>query len=210
MESALAPLEPPPRELYKDGSPRAVLALHRLVERELDVRSQRSDDYRLERLWLRPGIAERPGDHRCASRDFFRITDYPRRTCKRPLRRAPRPGGRTLHVTKAPRGLPSSPSGALRRARRAADYRGSHASHNLIVGIPASAPEKSNGRPCRPLIEPYDNKVKSSRANAAPADSIRKATAPTIRMHRLALTKCRSDYWARVMARIARTGKGRR
>ena len=169
----------PPDDLYKDGLNRELfLPFIALLKARLDILALNGPvDYRLDRLgkvdlWLTPN-----GDAatRELSADFFRLTDFdPGDRAHVPSADIPIPGGRTLHVPKALKGvavfsfkrLCGEPRGApdyLAIARRFHTV--------IIVGIPKLGPENRNeaARFVTLIDALYEHKVKLlAAADASP------------------------------------------
>lgn len=160
----------PPGELYKDGLNREhFLPFIALLEARLDILPLNGPtDYRLERLGGFPTwyVPNGPAATDALSRAFFRLTDYsPEDRAHVPSEDIAVPGGRTLHVPKALKGVAVFSFKRLcAEARGAADYlavaRRYHAV--IIVGIPVLGPERRNeaARFVTLIDELYEHKVK--------------------------------------------------
>jgi cell division protein ZapE len=170
----------PPQDLYKDGLNRELfLPFIALLEARLDVVSLNGPtDYRLSRLGGAPTwhVPNGPQATEAMRATFFRLTDYPPEdaanvpTCELAV-----PGGRTLHVPKALKGVAVF---SFRRlcgeARGAADYlsiaRNFHTV--FIVGIPVMGPHnRDRAARFKVLIDAlYEHRVKLiAAADAEPA-----------------------------------------
>ena len=171
----------PPRDLYKYGLNRELfLPFIDLIERELDVLPLNGPtDYRLERLggfptWYVPNGPEATA---ALSRAFFRLTDYPPEDAAHvPSEEIAVPGGRTLHVPKALKGVAVFSFKRLcGEPRGAPDYLAIARRYHsvIIVGIPRLGPENRNeaARFVTLIDALYEQKVKLlAAADAAPAD----------------------------------------
>jgi cell division protein ZapE len=171
----------PPDDLYKDGLNRDLfLPFIALIKERLDVIGLNGPtDYRLERLggmhtWYVPNG---PAATEATRELFFRLTDYPVEdaahvpTCDLAV-----PGGRTLHVPKALKGvgvfsfrrLCGEPKGAPDYLTIARNF------HTVIlVGIPRLGPENRNeaARFVTLIDALYEHKVKLlAAADAEPQD----------------------------------------
>jgi cell division protein ZapE len=142
----------PPQDLYKDGLNREhFLPFIDLINAKLDVVCLNGPtDYRLDRLggmdtWHVPNGPEATAATREA---FFRLTDYPPEDAKNvPTLDLPIPGGRTIHVPKALKGVAVFSFKRLcGEPRGAADYLAiARRFHTIvIVGIPRLGPENRN------------------------------------------------------------------
>ena len=142
----------PPSDLYKDGLNRELfLPFIALIEARLDVLPLNGPtDYRLQRLGGFPTWYSPLGDEatQAVSRAFFRLTDYPPEDRAHvPSCDIAVPGGRTLHVPKALKGVAVFSFKRLcAEARGAADYLAiARAFHTVIlVGVPVMGPELRN------------------------------------------------------------------
>jgi cell division protein ZapE len=169
----------PPKDLYKEGINRSLfLPFIDLIEARLDVMTlDGPTDYRLERLGGFPTWYSPLGDEATAavSAAFFRLTDYPPEDRAHvPSLELAVPGGRTLHVPKALKGVAVFSFKRLcGEARGAADYLAiARAFHTvIIVGIPVMGPEKRNeAARFKVLIDTlYEHKVKLLATAAAEA-----------------------------------------
>jgi cell division protein ZapE len=171
----------PPRDLYLGGLNRELfLPFIDLIEREMDVVPLNGPtDYRLQRLGGFPTwyVPNGPEATEALSAAFFRLTDYPPGDRDNvPSEDIPVPGGRTLHVPKALKGVAVFSFKRLcGEPRGAADYlaiaRRYHTA--IIVGIPRMGPEKRNeaARFVTLVDALYEHKVKLlASADAQPAD----------------------------------------
>lgn len=141
----------PPSDLYKDGLNREhFLPFIDLISDRLTVMSLNGPtDYRLERLsgmesWYSPNGADTTKKLREA---FFRMTDYPDNAPDVPGCELKVPGGRTLHVPRAFKGVAVFSFKKLcTEARGAADYLAlARRFHTVfLVGIPKLGPENRN------------------------------------------------------------------
>lgn len=170
-----------PRDLYKNGLNRELfLPFIDLIERELDVLPLNGPtDYRLERLggfptWYVPNGPEATA---ALSRAFFRLTDYPPEDAAHvPSEEIAVPGGRTLHVPKALKGVAVFSFKRLcGEPRGAPDYLAIARRYHsvIIVGIPRLGPENRNeaARFVTLIDALYEQKVKLlAAADAVPAD----------------------------------------
>lgn len=170
-----------PDDLYKDGLNRELfLPFIALLKERLDVLPLNGPtDYRLDRLgdantWHVPN-----GEATTAAMReiFFRLTDYPPEDSAHvPSEELPIPGGRTLHVPKALKGVAVFSFKRLcGEARGASDYLAiARRFHTvLIVGIPVLGPENRNeaARFVTLIDALYEHKVKLiAGAAAQPAD----------------------------------------
>lgn len=160
----------PPDDLYKHGLNRELfLPFIALVKERLDVIGLNGPtDYRLERLggmpvWHVPNGGQATEDLREA---FFRLTDYPVEDAANvPVCDLAVPGGRTLRVPKALKGVAVFSFRKLcGEARGAADYlavaRNFHTM--ILVGIPRLGPENRNeaARFVTLIDALYEHKVK--------------------------------------------------
>ncbi|WCT73699.1 cell division protein ZapE [Sphingomonas naphthae] len=142
----------PPSDLYKDGLNRQLfLPFIALLEERLDVMTLNGPtDYRMQRLGGFPTWYAPLGDAatQAVSRAFFRLTDYPPEDREHvPSCELSVPGGRTLHVPKALKGVGVFSFKRLcGEARGAPDYLAiSRAFHTVIlVGIPKMDADKRN------------------------------------------------------------------
>ena len=167
----------PPRDLYKEGLNRDLfLPFIALIEQKLDVMPLNGpSDYRLDRLAGMPTWYSPLGDAatEALSAAFFRLTDYPVEdrvhvpSCDLRI-----PGGRTLHVPKALKGVAVFSFKRLcGEPRGASDYLAiARTFHTvIIVGIPVMGPEKRDqAARFKVLIDAlYEHKVKLLAAAAA-------------------------------------------
>ena len=172
----------PPQDLYKDGLNRQLfLPFIALIEARMDVLTLNGPvDYRLDRLgtmqtWLVPN---RPEATATLSAAFFRLTDYPVEDRARvPALDLAVPGGRTIHVPKALKGVAVFSFKRLcGEARGAADYLAiAHRFHTVIVvGIPRLGPENRNeaARFVTLIDALYENRVKLLAAADADPDTL--------------------------------------
>ncbi len=171
----------PPDDLYKNGINRSLfLPFIDLIKARLDVLSLNGPtDYRLDRLgdstlWHTPN-----GEAATAalSATFFRLTDYPPSDRAHvPSEDIPVPGGRTLHVPKALKGVAVFSFKRLcAEARGAPDYLAIARRYHtvILVGIPVLGPHNNNeAARFKVLIDAlYEYKVKLLvSADATPAD----------------------------------------
>ncbi|MDV3457880.1 cell division protein ZapE [Sphingomonas sp. HF-S4] len=170
-----------PNDLYKDGLNRQLfLPFIALIEGKMDVLTLNGPvDYRLDRLgsintWLVPNGPEATA---ALSAAFFRLTDYPVEDRARvPACDLPIPGGRSIHVPKALKGVAVFSFKRLcGEARGAPDYLAiAHRFHTVIlVGIPRLGPENRNeaARFVTLVDALYENRVKLlAAADAKPDD----------------------------------------
>lgn len=172
----------PPHDLYKDGLNRQLfLPFIALIEARMDVLTLNGPvDYRLDRLgtmqtWLVPNGPEATATLSAA---FFRLTDYPVEDRARvPALDLAVPGGRTIHVPKAVKGVAVFSFKRLcGEARGAADYLAiAHRFHTVIVvGIPRLGPENRNeaARFVTLIDALYENRVKLLAAADADPDTL--------------------------------------
>lgn len=172
----------PPQDLYKDGLNRQLfLPFIALIEARMDVLTLNGPvDYRLDRLgtmqtWLVPNGPEATATLSAA---FFRLTDYPVEDRARvPALDLAVPGGRTIHVPKALKGVAVFSFKRLcGEARGAADYLAiAHRFHTVIVvGIPRLGPENRNeaARFVTLIDALYENRVKLLAAADADPDTL--------------------------------------
>lgn len=172
----------PPQDLYKDGLNRQLfLPFIALIESRMDVLTLNGPvDYRLDRLgtiqtWLVPNG---PAATATLSAAFFRLTDYPVEDRARvPALDLAVPGGRTIHVPKALKGVAVFSFKRLcGEARGAADYLAiAHRFHTVIVvGIPRLGPENRNeaARFVTLIDALYENRVKLLAAADADPDTL--------------------------------------
>jgi cell division protein ZapE len=167
----------PPKDLYKEGINRSLfLPFIALIEEKLDVMALNGpSDYRLDRLAGMPTWYSPLGDAatEALSAAFFRLTDYPVEdrihvpSCELKI-----PGGRTLQVPKALKGVAVFSFKRLcGEPRGAPDYLAiARAFHTvIIVGIPVMGPEKRDeAARFKILIDAlYEHKVKLLAAAAA-------------------------------------------
>ncbi len=160
----------PPRDLYKDGLNRELfLPFIALLEARLDILPLNGPtDYRLERLGGFPTwyVPNGPAATEALSRAFFRLTDYPPDDRAHvPSEDIAVPGGRTLHVPKALKGVAVFSFKRLcAEARGAADYLAIARRYHtvMIVGIPVLTPERRNeaARFVTLIDELYEHRVK--------------------------------------------------
>jgi cell division protein ZapE len=160
----------PPSELYKDGLNRELfLPFIALLEQRLDVLPLNGPtDYRLQRLGGFPTwyVPNGPAATEALSRAFFRLTDYPPDDRAHvPSADISVPGGRTLHVPKALKGVAVFSFKRLcSEARGAADYLAiARRFHTVIlVGVPVMGPERRNeaARFVTLIDELYEHRVK--------------------------------------------------
>jgi cell division protein ZapE len=160
----------PPSELYKDGLNRELfLPFIALLERRLDVLPLNGPtDYRLQRLGGFPTwyVPNGPASTEALSRAFFRLTDYPPDDRAHvPSEDIAVPGGRTLHVPKALKGVAVFSFKRLcAEARGAADYLAIARRYHtvILVGIPVLTPDRRNeaARFVTLIDELYEHRVK--------------------------------------------------
>jgi cell division protein ZapE len=160
----------PPSELYKDGLNRELfLPFIALLETRLDILPLNGPtDYRLERLGGFPTwyVPNGPAATEALSRAFFRLTDYPPDDrANVPSEDIAVPGGRTLHVPKALKGVAVFSFKRLcAEARGAADYLAIARRYHtvILVGIPVMTPERRNeaARFVTLIDELYEHRVK--------------------------------------------------
>ncbi len=139
-----------PDDLYKDGLNRPLFLpfIDELKTRCRVLPLNGPTDYRRERLGSTPVWHVPNGSEATAalSEAFFRLTDYPPDDAV-PSEELAVPGGRTLHVPKAPKGVAVFSFARLcREARGASDYLAiARRFHTVIlVGIPKLGPENRN------------------------------------------------------------------
>ncbi len=170
----------PPADLYKDGLNRALfLPFIDLIEARMEIVPLNGPvDYRLDRLGGAPTwyVPNGPAATAALADAFFRLTDFPVEDRVRvPTATIPVPGGRTLFVPKAVKGVAVfSFSRLCRAALGAADYLAvARRFHTVIlVGIPIMGPENRNyaARFVTLVDELYEHKVKLlAAADAEPA-----------------------------------------
>ncbi len=170
----------PPEDLYKDGLNRALFLpfIDLLRERMEIVGLNGAVDYRLDRLGGAPTwyVPNGPAATAALSAAFFRLTDFPVEDRVRvPTATIAVPGGRTLFVPKAVKGVAVfSFTRLCRAALGAADYLAiARKFHTVIlVGIPVMGPENRNeaARFVTLIDELYEHKVKLlAAADADPA-----------------------------------------
>jgi cell division protein ZapE len=170
----------PPRDLYLGGLNRELfLPFIDLIEREMDVVPLNGPtDYRLQRLGGFPTWYVPNGEAatEALSAAFFRLTDYPPGDrANVPAEDIPVPGGRTLHVPKALKGVAVFSFKRLcGEPRGAADYLAIARRYHsvIIVGVPVMGPEKRNeaARFVTLVDALYEHKVKLlASADAEPA-----------------------------------------
>ena len=170
----------PPADLYKDGLNRSLfLPFIDLIEARMEVVALNGPvDYRLDRLGGAPTwyVPNGPAATAALSDAFFRLTDFPVEDRVRvPTATIAVPGGRTLFVPKAVKGVAVfSFTRLCRAALGAADYLAvARKFHTIIVvGIPVMAPENRNeaARFVTLVDELYEHKVKLlAAADAEPA-----------------------------------------
>ena len=171
----------PPRDLYKNGLNREhFVPFIAELERRTDVLALNGPtDYRLDRLgpmdtWLVPNGPEATSTLSAA---FFRLTDYPvEDRAHVPSEDIPVPGGRTLHVPKALKGVAVFSFKRLcAEARGAADYLAIARRYHtvILVGIPKMGPDNRNeaARFVTLIDALYEHKVKLlAVADAQPGD----------------------------------------
>jgi cell division protein ZapE len=172
----------PPCDLYKDGINRSLfLPFIALIEARLDVMPlDGPTDYRLHRLAGAPTWYTPLGDVATAavSRAFFRLTDYPPDDAAHvPSCELKIPGGRTLHVPRALKGVGVFSFKRLcGEPRGAADYLTiARAFHTVIVvGIPVMGPDqRDQAARFKVLIDAlYEYRVKLIAAAQAPPDAL--------------------------------------
>lgn len=171
----------PPDDLYKHGLNRELfLPFIALIKERLEVISLNGPvDYRLERLAGLPvwHVPNGPAATEALREAFFRLTDYPVEDAANvPALELPVPGGRTLRVPKALKGVAVFSFRKLcGEARGAADYlaiaRNFHTV--ILVGIPILGPENRNeaARFVTLIDALYEHKVKLlAAADAQPDD----------------------------------------
>jgi cell division protein ZapE len=168
----------PPGDLYKDGLNRQLFVpFIALLEARLDVVPLNGPvDYRLDRLGGAPTYHVPNGAAATAalSDAFFRLTDFPVEDRVRvPSETIAVPGGRTLFVPKAIKGVAVfSFSRLCRAALGAADYLAvARRFHTVIlVGVPVMGPENRNeaARFVTLIDELYEHRVKLLIAADAP------------------------------------------
>ena len=174
----------PPRDLYLGGLNRELfLPFIDLVERELDVVPLNGPtDYRLERLGGFPTwhVPNGPEATAALSAAFFRLTDYPPEDREHvPSEELAVPGGRSLHVPKALKGVAVFSFKRLcGEPRGAADYLAVARRYHsvIVVGIPRMGPENRNeaARFVTLVDALYEHKVKLlAAADAEPQDLYR-------------------------------------
>jgi len=159
-----------PRDLYRDGLNRALfLPFIALIEARMEVVPLNGPiDYRLDRLggaptWYTPNG---PAATAALAGAFFRLTDFPVEDRVRvPSETIAVPGGRTLFVPKAVKGVAVFSFARLcRAALGAADYLAvARKFHTVIVvGIPVMGPANRNeaARFVTLIDELYEHKVK--------------------------------------------------
>jgi cell division protein ZapE len=170
----------PPRDLYLGGLNRELfLPFIDLLEREMDVVALNGPvDYRLERLGGFPTwhVPNGPEATAALSAAFFRLTDYPPEDRENvPSEDIAVPGGRTLHVPKALKGVAVFSFKRLcGEARGAADYLAVARRYHsvIVVGIPKMGAENRNeaARFVTLIDALYEHKVKLlAAADAEPA-----------------------------------------
>ena len=170
-----------PADLYKDGLNRALfLPFIALIEARMEIVALNGPvDYRLDRLGGAPTwyVPNGPAATTALSDAFFRLTDFPvEDRVHVPSATIAVPGGRTLFVPKAIKGVAVfSFSRLCRAALGAADYLAvARKFHTVIVvGIPRMGPENRNeaARFVTLIDELYEHKVKLlAAADADPAD----------------------------------------
>ncbi len=170
----------PPADLYKDGLNRSLfLPFIELIEARMEVIPLNGPvDYRLDRLGGAPTwyVPNGPAATQALSDAFFRLTDFPVEDRVRvPSETIAVPGGRTLFVPKAVKGVAVfSFTRLCRQPLGAADYLAvARKFHTVIlVGIPRMGPENRNeaARFVTLIDELYEHKVKLlAAADAEPA-----------------------------------------
>jgi cell division protein ZapE len=172
----------PPDDLYKHGLNRELfLPFIALIKDRLDVIGLNGPtDYRLERLGGMPTwhVPNGPAATEALRGAFFRLTDYPVEDAANvPAVDLAVPGGRTLHVPKALKGVAVFSFKRLcGEARGAADYltiaRNFHTI--ILVGIPRLGPENRNeaARFVTLIDALYEHKVKLLAAADAEPQSL--------------------------------------
>ncbi len=170
----------PPRDLYLNGLNREhFLPFIALIEARLDVVSLNGPtDYRRDRLgpqdtWLVPNG---PAATAALSAALFRLTEYtPEDRAPVPPQNIAVPGGRTLHVPKALKGVAVFSFKRLcGEARGSADYLAIARRYHtvMLVGVPILTPENRNeaARFVALIDALYEHKVKLlAAADAQPA-----------------------------------------
>jgi cell division protein ZapE len=212
----------PPSELYKDGLNREhFLPFIALLEARLDILPLNGPtDYRLQRLGGFPTwyVPNGPPATEALSRAFFRLTDYaPEDREHVPSEDIAVPGGRTLHVPKALKGVAVFSFKRLcAEARGAADYLAIARRYHtvIIVGIPLLGPERRNeaARFVTLIDELYEHRVKLLAAADAEPDGLYPAGDGTFEFARTVsrLMEMRSqDYLAEGHQGGAASGAGR-
>ncbi len=170
----------PPRDLYHDGLNRSLFVpFIDLIEARMDIVPLNGPvDYRLDRLGGAPTwyVPNGPAATAALSDAFFRLTDFPVEDRVRvPTETIPVPGGRTLFVPKAVKGVAVFSFARLcRAALGAADYLAvARRFHTVIVvGIPVMGRENRNeaARFVTLIDVLYEHRVKLlAAADAAPA-----------------------------------------
>ena len=171
----------PPADLYKDGLNRQLfLPFIALLEERLDIVGLNGPtDYRLDRLGGLPTyyVPNGPEATRALSEAFFRLTDFPVEDRVRvPSETIPVPGGRSLFVPKAIKGVAVfSFTRLCRAALGAADYIAIARRYHtvILVGVPRLSPENRNeaARFVTLVDTLYEHRVKLlMAADAEPAD----------------------------------------
>ena len=160
----------PPQDLYKDGLNRALfLPFIDLIEARMEIVPLNGPvDYRLDRLGGAPTwyVPNGPAATAALSDAFFRLTDFPVEDRVRvPSETIAVPGGRTLFVPKAVKGVAVfSFSRLCRAALGASDYLAvARRFHTVIVvGVPVMGPENRNeaARFVTLIDELYEYRVK--------------------------------------------------
>ena len=197
----------PPHDLYKNGLNRELfLPFIALIEERLEVISLNGPvDYRLERLAGLPvwHVPNGPTATEALREAFFRLTDYPVEDAAHvPVLDLAVPGGRTLRVPKALKGVAVFSFKKLcGEARGAADYLAiARRFHTVIlVGIPKLGPDNRNeaARFVTLIDALYEHKVKLLAAADAQPESLYVAGDGAFEFERTAsrLMEMRSDSY---------------